>query len=157
MDRPSAEYRIHSAANTVRTAANQTGARIPKRRNWARRKPGGRLVIQAPEVALMSPPFKIDSMPRVTTMAGMRAYATSAPLTASMAIPAAMEASHATQMGYPRTASVPEMVASTPMSDPTETSMWPAMMTMDIPIAATATYACPEKMLVRSFALMKRA
>jgi len=56
-----------------------------------------------------------------------------------MAIPATIEASHATQIGYPRTASVPEMVASTPMSDPTETSMWPAMMTMDMPIAATAT------------------
>ena len=36
------------------------------------KKPGGRLVIQAPPVALMSPPFRIDSMPSVTTIDGMR-------------------------------------------------------------------------------------
>ena len=36
------------------------------------------------------------------------------------------------------TASVPAMVASTPISEPTETSIWPEMMTIDMPIAATA-------------------
>ena len=35
-------------------------------------KPGGRLVIQAPPVTLMSPPFRIESMPSVTTIEGMR-------------------------------------------------------------------------------------
>ena len=34
-------------------------------------KPGGRLVIQAPPVTLISPPFRIDSMPSVTTIEGM--------------------------------------------------------------------------------------
>src|SRR5256885_17168139 len=102
MERPSAEYRIHSAANTVRTAANQTGARIPKRRNWARRKPGGRLVIQAPEVALMSPPFRIDSIPRVTTMAGMRPWATRPPFAAWMADPGPDERGPGPQIRYPR-------------------------------------------------------
>ena len=30
------------------------------------------------------------------------------------------------------------MVASTPISAPTETSIWPEMMTIDMPMAATA-------------------
>src|SRR2546430_13837104 len=105
-------------------AANQTGARIPKRRNWARRKPGGRLVIQAPEVALMSPPFRIDSMPRVTTMAGMRALAARPAVTAWIALRGTMEASHATQIGHPRTPGVPPRVASEPVRGPTERAVW---------------------------------
>ncbi len=45
---------------------------MPKSRIWAMMKSGGMLVIQAPPVALISPPFRIDSMPSVTTIEGMR-------------------------------------------------------------------------------------
>jgi hypothetical protein len=41
-------------------------------------------------------------------------------------------------IGTPSTASVPLIVASTPMSEPTEMSMLPEMMTIDMPMAATA-------------------
>ncbi len=34
---------------------------------------GGMLVIQVPPVTLMSPPFRIDSMPSVTTIDGILA------------------------------------------------------------------------------------
>ena len=45
---------------------------MPKSRIWAIMKPGGMSVIHAPPVALIRPPFRIDSMPSVTTMEGMR-------------------------------------------------------------------------------------
>ena len=41
-------------------------------------------------------------------------------------------------MGTPATASVPEIVASTPIREPTEMSMLPEMITIDMPMAATA-------------------
>ena len=40
--------------------------------------------------------------------------------------------------GKPETASVPLSVASTPISEPTEMSMLPEMITIVMPIAATA-------------------
>jgi hypothetical protein len=42
------------------------------------------------------------------------------------------------RIGTPFTASVPLTVASTPISEPTEMSMLPEMMTIDMPMAATA-------------------
>ena len=50
-----------------------TGAGTPKSRVCASRKSGGRPEIQAPPVAVMRPPFKIDNMPSVTTIDGMPA------------------------------------------------------------------------------------
>ena len=44
---------------------------------------------------------------------------------------------------------LPLMVARTPISEPTEMSIFPDMITMDIPIAATAIYAFPRKRLIR--------
>ena len=41
-------------------------------------------------------------------------------------------------IGTPATASVPLMVARMPISEPTEMSMLPEMITIDMPIAATA-------------------
>jgi hypothetical protein len=41
-------------------------------------------------------------------------------------------------IGTPLTASVPLTVASTPISEPTEMSILPEMMTIDMPMAATA-------------------
>ena len=41
-------------------------------------------------------------------------------------------------IGAPATASEPLTVASTPISEPTEMSMLPEMITIDMPIAATA-------------------
>ena len=46
--------------------------------------------------------------------------------------------SQETQTGAPLTTSVPATVASTPISEPTETSILPVMITSDMPIAATA-------------------
>jgi hypothetical protein len=45
----------------------------------------------------------------------------------------------ASGIGQPATAIEPLIVASTPMSEPTEMSMLPEMMIIDMPIAATAT------------------
>ncbi len=45
---------------------------MPKSRAWAMKNSGGMPVIQVPPVALMSPPLRIDSMPSVTTIDGMR-------------------------------------------------------------------------------------
>ena len=47
--------------------------------------------------------------------------------------------SQLSQIGQPPTAIEPETTASTPISEPTETSMLPEMITIDMPIAATAT------------------
>ena len=44
----------------------------------------------------------------------------------------------ATTVGAPATASEPLSVASTPISAPTEMSMLPEMMTIDMPMAAMA-------------------
>ncbi len=43
-----------------------------------------------------------------------------------------------TMVGQPATASEPPMVASTPISEPIEMSMLPEMITIDMPMAATA-------------------
>ncbi len=56
----------------VRTTMNQTGAGIPNRRCCASWNSGGRLLIQAPPVTLTRPPRRIDSMPSVTTIDGIR-------------------------------------------------------------------------------------
>ena len=45
----------------------------------------------------------------------------------------------AMKIGAPATASEPLIVAITPISDPTEMSILPEMITIDMPIAATAT------------------
>ncbi len=59
-------------------------------------------------------------------------------MTTSTAMPTRIGNVQATQIGKPWVASVPEIVASTPISAPIDTSIWPAMMTSDMPIAATA-------------------
>ena len=51
---------------------NQTVEGTPNQRNCAIMNAGGRSEIQAPPVALMRPPFKIEYMPSVTTIDGMR-------------------------------------------------------------------------------------
>ena len=56
----------------VSTTMNQTGDGMPSSRICASWKPGGRPEIQAPPVTLISPPFRIDSMPRVTMIEGIR-------------------------------------------------------------------------------------
>ena len=45
----------------------------------------------------------------------------------------------ATQIGQPDTASDPAITARTPIREPTETSILPDTITIDMPIAATAT------------------
>jgi hypothetical protein len=45
---------------------------MPKMRFWAIMNSAGMSVIQAPAVALINPPFKMDNMPSVTTIDGMR-------------------------------------------------------------------------------------
>ena len=54
------------------------------------------------------------------------------------ATPMMSGAIQATTIGAPATASEPLTVASTPISAPTEMSMLPEMMTIDMPTAATA-------------------
>ena len=51
---------------------NQIGAGMPNQRCCASWNSGGRSLIQAPPVTLTSPPRRIDSMPRVTTIDGRR-------------------------------------------------------------------------------------
>jgi hypothetical protein len=41
-------------------------------------------------------------------------------------------------IGYPDSAKMPLTVARTPIKEPTDISMFPDMITIDIPIAATA-------------------
>ena len=54
------------------------------------------------------------------------------------ATPRTRGTSQLTRMGAPATASEPLIVASTPISAPTEISMLPDMITIDMPIAAMA-------------------
>ena len=61
-----------------------------------------------------------------------------APCAAMTATPMTSGASQVTMIGAPATASEPLTVASTPMSAPTEISMLPEMMTIDMPTAAIA-------------------
>ncbi len=77
-------------------------------------------------------------MPRLTTIAGMRMYATRKPISPVTIAPTTSGASQHTISGKPETASVPLSVASTPIREPTEMSMLPEMITIDMPIAATA-------------------
>ena len=49
-----------------------TGIGTPNRERSARWKFCGRSVIHFPPVTLMRPPLRIDSMPSVTTIDGMR-------------------------------------------------------------------------------------
>ena len=51
-------------------------------------------------------------------------------------MPTRTGAPQATHKGQPLTASVPETTASTPIRDPTETSMLPDTITIDMPIAS---------------------
>jgi len=60
------------------------------------------------------------------------------PCKAITTTPARSAASQATTLGAPLTASVPLIVARTPISAPTEISMLPEMITIDMPTAATA-------------------
>ncbi len=60
------------------------------------------------------------------------------PCNAITRTPATSGASQATTIGAPFTASVPLIVARTPISAPTEISMLPEMITIDMPTAATA-------------------
>ena len=53
-------------------------------------------------------------------------------------MPMTSGASQQMMIGTPFSASVPDTVASTPISDPTEISILPEMITIDMPIAATA-------------------
>ena len=55
------------------------------------------------------------------------------------ATPTTIGTSQATAIGAPATASDPLIVARTPISAPTEMSILPEMITIDMPIAATAT------------------
>ena len=50
---------------------NQTAEGRLNSRIWAIMNPGGRSLIHAPAVALIRPPFRIDSMPSVTTIDGI--------------------------------------------------------------------------------------
>ncbi len=77
-------------------------------------------------------------MPSVTTIEGRPTKATSAPCAAITATPSATGISHASTDGTPATASEPLTLASTPISEPTEMSMLPDTITIDMPIAATA-------------------
>ncbi len=57
---------------------------------------------------------------------------------ASTATPTRSGTPQATQIGAPCVTRVPAIVASTPMSAPIETSIWPVMITTAMPMAATA-------------------
>ena len=56
----------------VSATMNHTADGMPKGRIWAIMNSGGRLEIHSPAVALIRPPLRIDSMPSVTTMDGIR-------------------------------------------------------------------------------------
>ncbi len=78
-------------------------------------------------------------MPSVTTIAGMREIGDDGALQRHDG-----DAEHERRepgeqrSGTPATASEPPIVASTPISAPTEMSMLPEMITIDMPMAATA-------------------
>ena len=79
-------------------------------------------------------------MPRVTTIEGMSQigdeHAHDQHVTA---MPSRTGTSQLSQIGTAvRPRACPQTVASTPISEPTETSMLPEMITIDMPIAATA-------------------
>ena len=59
MERPVAESRIQAAAAIVSTTMKQTGIGTPSGFIWARWKPAGSLLIQAPPVTLIRPPFRM--------------------------------------------------------------------------------------------------
>ena len=61
-----------------------------------------------------------------------------APCAAITATPMTSGASQVTMIGAPATASEPLIVASTPIRAPTEISMLPEMITIDMPTAAIA-------------------
>jgi hypothetical protein len=88
---------------------------------------------------MISPPLRIESMPRLTTIEGMLSQATRKPMNPVTATPARTGTSQLAQIGHPATAIEPESTASTPIKEPTETSMLPETITIDMPIAATAT------------------
>ena len=88
---------------------------------------------------MISPPLRIERKPSVTTIEGMFSQATRKPMKPVTAMPARTGTSQLSQIGQPATAIEPESTASTPISEPTETSMLPETITIDMPIAATAT------------------
>src|SRR5262245_4307283 len=76
---------------------------------------------------------------RVTTIAGMRPYATSAPFSAPSPAPAAHATNPTTTNGRPVLATTPARTLHTAKADPTEMSISPDSMTMWAPAATTRT------------------
>ncbi len=60
-------------------------------------------------------------------------------MTPVASMPASTGTSQLSQIGQPATATEPDSTASTPIKEPIDTSILPEMITIDMPIAATAT------------------
>ncbi len=101
--------------------------------------PGGSGMTQYPLVHHTIAPRSTVSVASVTMMEGTRRYATSAPFSAPIPRPSRRLASTTRGIGTPARASVPVIRAHTASIEPTEMSIWPATITMVIPIPTTAT------------------
>ena len=112
-------------------------------------KPGGRSCTQAPCVVHRSASRSPTIVASVTTMDGMRAKATSAPLSAPSAPPASTTTSITAGTGRPAFDDSPATTEQIAKTDPTEMSISPQTMTSVAPRAMISTGTLARNRSVR--------
>ena len=78
-------------------------------------------------------------MASVTTIAGIRTQATSAPLSAPISAPSRQAAAPASGVGRPMRAKTPVATLQMANCEPTEISIWPVRITSTMPSATIST------------------
>src|SRR5262249_26066271 len=138
--RPAVVNRSTHAATTASEPAAQaatTGyALCVSPNHW---NAGGRSVTHAPPVDHLSDSRKLTTIASVTTIEGMRAYATNAPLVTPTAHPVAAAARKAAAADPVSRATRPATTEQTANSEPDEMSISPVSTTIVVPIATTRT------------------